>query len=41
LIPDVKPIEINIVGLQAAETAFNGLHHVLALVATGVGVIGG
>jgi hypothetical protein len=33
LIPDVDPVEIDVVGLQSFEARFHCLHHVLALIA--------
>src|SRR5882762_7396010 len=38
LIPDMDPIQVDVVGLQPFETRLHGLHHTLALVARGVRV---
>ena len=37
----MKPIEIDVIGLQAAQAGLNRLHHILALVTAGVRVSAG
>jgi len=40
-IPDVQPVEVEIVGLQTPQAGLHRLHHVLAVIAGGVGVLAG
>ena len=40
LIPDVHPVQIDVVGFQALQAGFDGLHHIFAVVAGRVWVRG-
>ena len=41
LVPNVQPIEVDVVGLEPFQTGLQRLHHALAMVAGGVRVIAG
>ena len=38
LVPDVQPVEVDVVSLKSLQTGFDRPHHVLPLVAPGIGV---
>ena len=38
LVPDVYPIEVDVVGLQPIEAGLYRLHHILALIAGRIGI---
>ena len=33
LVPDVNPVQVDVIGLQPLEVRFHGLHHILAVIA--------
>ena len=41
LVPDVQPVQIDVVGSQPLQAGFHRPHHALAVVAGGVGVVAG
>jgi hypothetical protein len=41
LVPDVQPVQVDVVGYQPFQTGFYSLHHALAVVAGSVGVFAG
>jgi hypothetical protein len=40
-IPDVHPVQIDVVGLQSFQTGFQCLHHALAVIARRIGIVAG
>jgi hypothetical protein len=38
LIPNVKPVEIDVIGAKPLQARFHGLHHVFALVTARIGI---
>jgi len=40
-VPDVYPVQIEVVGLQSLQTGFYRLHHALAVIARRIGIVAG
>src|SRR5260370_39648464 len=38
-IPDVHPVQVDVVGLQSLQTGFQCLHHILAVIASRIGIV--